>query len=328
MPLSPDALYYMYSCTKPMTAALGMRLVEEGRLDLDAPVSRYLPEFASLTVHDGEGARPAAREMTVRHLFTMSGGLNYNLGGEDIRSFLEKRGGDASTREIVGVFAERPLDFEPGTRYQYSLCHDVLAAVIAVAAGMPYSEYMRRTVFHPLGMTNSFFFDTEEVHARITPQYIVDGERAVPFEKSNPYHITPSYESGGAGLICSASDYAKFADTMACGGEAKNGYRLLKPETVDLLRTEQMTALGIDNFDCCAGAEYGYGLGVRTRVGITGERGSLGEFGWDGAAGSYVLMDPAEKLSIFFATHLRGWPAMILGVHTDIRDMVYEILDL
>lgn len=329
IPTDPKALYYMYSCTKPMTVTAAMRLVEDGRLGLDDPVSRYLPEYANLTVQDGDTLRPAARAMTVRHLFTMTGGLTYTLYTPDVEELRQKSGNLASTREIVSLFATRPLSFDPGERYQYSLCHDVLAAVIAEAAGMPFADYMQKMIFDPLGMENSFFFENEEIRTRIAPQYrAVDG-KAVPTEKKNVYHITARYESGGAGLISSLEDYIKFADTLASGGKTADGYHLLSKESVDLLRTEQLTKFTKDStFSCGAGEGYGYALGVRTRTSLDTGRGSLGEFGWDGAAGSYVLIDPKEKLSVFFASHLLNWPNMIWGDNAALRDLTYEALGL
>ena len=298
-------------------------------MGLDDPVARYLPEYASLTVKEGDTLRPARTEMTVRHLFTMTGGLTYELYTPDVKELREKSGNLASTREVVSLFARRPLCFDPGELYQYSLCHDILAAVVAEASGMPFAEYMQKTVFSPLGMENSFFFDTPEVHARIAPQYRAEDGKAVPTEKENVYHITARYESGGAGLICSLEDYIKFADTLASGGKTADGYHLLSEASIDLLRTEQLSKFAPkSNFSCAAGGGYGYALGVRTRTSLETGRGSLGEFGWDGAAGSYVLIDPKEKLSIFFACHLRNWPTMILGDHAILRDLTYEALGL
>lgn len=328
-PTDPNALYYMYSCTKPMTVTAAMRLIEDGKMGLDDPVARYLPEFREMQVKEGDTLRPAKGVMTLRHLFTMTGGLDYTLYSPDINELLEKAENRASTREIIARFATRPLFFEPGERYQYSLCHDVLAAVIAEASGMPYADYMQKVIFDPLGMENSSFFDTPEVRERIAPLYRAQDGNAEPTEKKNVYHISTRYESGGAGLICSLGDYIKFADTLASGGRTADDYHLLSRASIDLLRTEQLTKFTKDSsFGCGAGEGYGYALGVRTRTSVATGRGSLGEFGWDGAAGSYVLIDPEEKISIFFASHLLNWPNMILGDHSVLRDLTYEVLGL
>lgn len=330
-PLTDHHLYYMYSCTKPVTVSAGMRLWEEGKLNLDAPVSDYLPAFAYLHVKKSDASLSIAEHpLTVRHLFTMSGGFDYFALTDKVLSVIQNYGGHAATRQIVDAYAKKPLDFEPGTRFQYSLCHDILAAVIEEAAGMRFSEYLNQILFTPLEMCDSTFDDPPAVLARLAAQYQSDGNGTLTRTNDrNGFRLTDQYESGGAGLICSAKDYAVFADTMACEGRAANGYRYLKPETIALLHTEQLSSFAVDTaFSCAAGPGYGYGLGVRTRINQNdGQRSPVGEFGWDGAAGSYVMCDPVHHLSIFFAMHVLNWPACIGGAHGVLRDMVYNILE-
>lgn len=329
-PTDKNALYYMYSCTKPLTAALGVRLIEDGRLRLDAPVSDYLPEYATLTVRDGDTLRPAVRPLTVRHLFTMTGGFDYNMYTPEVRTLLAKRGEAATTREIIACYAKAPLHFDPGERFAYSLGLDILAAVIEVAAEMSFGEYMKKIILDPLEMQDASLSDTSDRHARIaTLSRVIDGRVQPHPEKHNELILTAAYESGGAGLICTAEDYLKFADALASGGVAKNGYRLLSADSLALLHTEQLSGFAVNSaFTCTVGTDYGYALGVRTRLHLAGGRGSLGEFGWDGAAGSYVLIDPKERLSIFFATHTLNWPSIISGEHNVLRNMTYEALNI
>ncbi|MGM9624956.1 MAG: serine hydrolase domain-containing protein [Eubacteriales bacterium] len=331
IPLGEQHVYYMYSCTKPVTVSAGMRLWEEGKLDLDAPVSDYLPAFANLRVMKNGVCVPCGKTLTVRHLFTMSGGFDYNTGTDAVKEAIRANNGHADTEQIVNAYAESPLCFEPGTRFQYSLCHDILAAVIEKAADMRFSEYLDYILFNPLGMTSCTFRETDEVRAALAAQYVSDGNGVVTrTDLRNSFMLTDRYESGGAGLICSAADYLRFADTMACEGMAENGYRYLKPETVALLRTEQLSSFTVDPaFSCAAGPGYGYGLGVRTRINRDdGQRSPVGEFGWDGAAGSYVMCDPVNHLSIFFAMHVCNWPACIGPSHAVMRDMIYDALGL
>lgn len=329
VPLTESNLYYMYSCTKPVTVTAAMRLVEEGKLRLDDPVSLYMPEFAELyLMRDGERVK-AKNVLTVRHLFTMTGGFDYNMLNEYAKEVIESSGGKAGTVEICRTHALRPLLFEPGERFQYSVCHDILAAVVELASGMKFSEYLGKIMFEPLGMTDSTFYETDDVKARIAAQYFSDGGRVKRHADTNGFHIAPNYESGGAGLIMSADDYAVFADTMAMRGQSANGYRLLRPETVDLMKTEQLSSFTVDkSFSCAAGPGYGYGLGVRTRISHEGGKSPLGEFGWDGAAGSYVMMDAENGLSIFFAMHVLNWPSCIGSAHAVMRDMIYDGLRL
>jgi len=154
--------------------------------------------------------------------------------------------------------------------------------------------------------------------------------RMRPFPMKNDFQLTKNYESGGAGLYSCVDDYSLFADAMANGGVGAGGAQILKPETIDLMRAEQLSAYAMNTeFSCAAGPGYGYGLGVRTLIDRSaGQRSSLGEFGWDSAAGSYVMIDPAQRLSIFFAMHVRGWPGLIGCGHAPIRDLTYEVLGL
>lgn len=331
--LADSQLYFMYSCTKPLTVTTGMRLVEEGKLDLDAPVGDYLPSFRDVfLLKDGVRVKPQ-HPPTVRNLFTMTAGLDYTLHTEFTDAVNKAAGGNATTRAIIDVLPLRPLCFEPGDHFQYSLCHDVLAAVAEEVAQTRFAEYMREIIFEPLGMADSTFDGGDKaVLDRVASQYRWDGERraVVKTDKSNCHRITGKFESGGAGLISSTEDYSKFADTMACEGRAADGYRLLKPETVKLMRTEQLHSFIMNNnFSCAAGPGYGYGLGVRTRIDQNeGQRSPIGEFGWDGAAGAYVMMDPVNHLSITFAMHVLNWPGCIGPDHAILRDMIYDIIEL
>ncbi|MCQ2430451.1 MAG: beta-lactamase family protein [Clostridia bacterium] len=330
-PVAGNELYYMYSCTKPLTVTCGLRLWEEGLLDLDAPVADYLPAFRDVFLLKGGQRVPPVNPPTVRHLFTMSAGLDYAGGGEAEAELLEKSQHTAGTVEIVNTYASRPLCFEPGHEFLYSNCHDVLAAVIEVVSGMKFADYMAKVIFDPLGMSDSTFDETDAVRARLAAQYVSDPQgRVTPTDLNNWFIVTPNYQSGGAGLITSTADYAKFADALACGGMGYNGYRLLKPETVVMLHTEQLhTFVMNNNFSCAAGPGYGYGLGVRTRIEqVNGARSPIGEFGWDGAAGAYVMMDDLNQLSIAFSMHVLSWPFCIGYDHGTIRDMVYDVLGL
>ena len=329
-PVAGNELYFMYSCTKPITCTAAMQLVERGVLSLDEPVSRWLPAFENaFLVRDGVRVKPECT-MTLRHLFTMTAGFDYNREAEPIQKVIKEQP-DASTLDVVNSFVRSPLQFEPGERFLYSLCHDVLAAVEEAASGMRFSDYLQENIFKPLGMTETGFVVPEDMRGRMAAQFRADGvnkKHAVP--QTNEYHLTAAYESGGAGLYSTVSDYSKFCDAMACGGVGINGARILKAETIDLMRSEQLSCYTENNaFSCAAGPGYGYGLGVRTLISqAKGQRSSIGEFGWDGAAGAYMMMDPEKELSIFFAMHVLGWPAMIGYGHAPIRDLTYEVLGL
>ena len=330
-PLSPDNIYLMYSCSKPMTCAAAMQLVEQKIIDLEDPVSKYLPAFKdAFIIKDGKKCAPQ-NTMTVRHLFTMSAGFNYDLKAEPIVATVAQNP-QATTYDIVSAFVQAPLQFEPGDHYLYSLCHDVLAAVVEVASGMRFSQYLKQNIWDPLGMKETGFELPEAFKPRVAALYQATGIGTYkPFDSfMRDFNFNENYESGGAGLYSTVNDYSLFADALACGGTGATGAQILKPETIDLMRSEQLGNYVMDpRFGCAAGPEYGYGLGVRTLIRKdTGARSSLGEFGWDGAAGAYIMMDPTYDLSICFAMHVRGWPNIIGHGHSHIRDLTYDILGL
>ncbi len=331
-PLSEDALYFLYSCSKPITATAAMQLVERGVIGLDDPVMTYLPAFADAYVVEDGRRVTVGPSMTVRHLFTMSAGLDYNLNRPAVAALREKAP-EAGTVEVVSAFAADPLSFRPGERFQYSLCHDALAAVVEVASGERFGDYLQQHIFAPLGMTDVGFDLSPEQTKRVVAQYAISGaDNAVtPVDKSiGGFRITKNYQSGGAGLFASTEAYGRFAAAMSLGGVSAEGVRILRPETVALMQQPQLgTYTRNDAFGCAAGPGYGYGLGVRTLVSkAEGQRSHLGEIGWDGAAGSYILMDPDAKVAIVYTQHVRNWPARFGSMHEPIRDLTYEIVGL
>ena len=330
MPFTTDTLVNIYSASKISTCAAGMRLVERGLLNLDAPEADYLPEFAAPRVALPEGgSAPAKNVMRVRHLFSMSAGLSYDM---DLPALKEVRSSGApTTREVVRALAKEPLLFEPGTHYKYSMCHDVLGAVIEEVEGASLGEALRREVFDPLGMSDTAFHLSDAARPRLAPEYhgfdVAKGRaREVILKEGMDMGMGPRYESGGGGLISCARDYGVLAAALANGGVAPNGARLLKPETIDLMRTNQLPEAAMPDFEAMGGwskVGYGYGLGVRTLV--DRERNhSLsenGEFGWDGALGCYLLADPARGVGLFYAQHEAG--SQWWTWHGTIRNLAY-----
>ena len=330
-PVRDDDTYNLYSATKVFTTCAAMQLIERGILSLDDAVADYLPAYAHMNVKDGNTVRPAKRVMTVRHLMSMQSGLDYDMETEAIHSAIEALGPAATTRQLVDAKAQDPLMFEPGTNFLYSLSHDVLAAVIEVASGMKFSEYLKKNIFDPLGLTTIGFQLKETDHARQCAQYMYNGEKKTFDPIGNeelPYRYTPNYESGGAGLISDLRDYSTFADAIACDGKSKDGYSVLTPAMIQLWSANQLGPVSRKTFDVWARRGYSYGLGVRTRVTLQeGGRGSIGEFGWDGAADSWVMIDPHLHLSAFFAMHVRGFPYAYDVIHPNLRNLIYEALE-
>ena len=324
-PLKGDELYFLYSASKPITCVAAMRLVERGIISIEDPVSKYIPEYKDLTYKCGDEIRPCTKEMTVRHLFAMRGGLSYNLSMPSTVELL-KNNPDADTLSVVKSFAGSPLSFEPGTKYQYSLCHDVLAAVVEVASGMKFGEFLKKEIFEPLGMTRTTFKVTDDMLDQFASQYRLVDDKYVEVPLSCVYKLTSNYESGGAGLVSCIDDYIKFADAMANNGTAANGYQLLRPETVDLMRVNQNE---VDlNLPGPVRPGLGYGFGMRVMLDKKLAKSNAPcefEFGWDGAAGTFVTMDAHHHLCAVYAQHVLGHGWVYTDVHPVIRDTMYKI---
>lgn len=315
---------YMYSCGKPITVVSALRLVETGKLSLDDRVCDYLPEIKNAFIVNEKGEKEyVGEQMLIRHLFTMTSGFTYEIYAPHLVRFAKESQGKATLRDFIAKFVEVPLTFAPGTNYKYSVSHDVLAAVVEVITGKKFSAYVKECIFDPLQMYESRFDNQETGMADVYMAYD-DGRRARIVEEK--FLIpTPAYESGGAGLVSTVEDYIRFADALACGGVAANGYRVLSETSLKQLVSEQLKEITINNnFACVQGDDYGYGLGVRIRQVPTKWGLDKGEFGWDGAAGSYVMMDSKKKVSVFIGLHLRNWPIAFKGKHLQIVEKIYR----
>ncbi len=290
VPMDGKELLNLYSCSKPVTCAAALQLLEQGRVRLEDPLSAYLPEFREMTVRDGDGVRPAKGEITLFHLFTMTAGFNYDAA---LFEPAKRRDPRCPTVDTVRSLAAFPLDFDPGTAWQYSLCHDVLAAVVETVSGERFSDYVRRHIFAPLGMERSTFLLPEERLCEVAPQYAWLGGRLVFCgPRIQRYQPGPDYESGGAGLVSTAEDYLRFLEALR-----RNGGGILRPETVGLMLRDRLDGRTRSSYWY---GDYGYGLGVRVPV----PGGIPSDFGWGGAAGAYLMVDPGRRLSTFFTMHV------------------------
>ncbi|MBQ3078598.1 MAG: beta-lactamase family protein [Clostridia bacterium] len=331
LPIEGNETYFGYSVTKLFTCVCALTLFEKGEFLMTDPVGEYLEEFGDMLVKEtddkgNERVRPARRQMTVRDLFTMSAGLDYDLKTPEILQAVRDTNGEAPTREIVRAIAKRPLSFDPGERWQYSLCHDVLGALVEVISGMRFETYMKKTIFEPLGMKSSAMHITDHLRARMASQYEnVNGDVRL-IDKSALYVLGPKYDSGGAGLITTVDDYIRLADALASGGIGLTGERILSRQSIDLMRTNHLNDIQMKDFNWIQMRGYGYGLGVRTMVDRSqGSLSPVGEFGWGGAAGAYVLIDPERKLSAYFAEHMKN--SLEPYVHPRLRNILYACLE-
>lgn len=325
IPFSDEMLVNIYSCSKVTTVTAALQLYEKGFFLLDTPVYEFIPEFKNIKVKDGNGWRDPASPVTMRSLFTMTSGLTYDLGTDGVKKARELTNGKMDTVTVAKCLAEDGLVFDPGDAWNYSLSHDVLAAVVAVISGKPFRQYVKENIFDPLGMTSATYHN-KDVQDKMAEQYaFTNGDAAdlVDLQSNRiksvggylehvskdvqTFELGPEYDSGGAGITVSVPDYAKLSAALANFGLGVNGERILASGTVDLLRTNQLTTpKQFAGFGWPQLLGYGYGLGVRTCIDIarSGSNGSLGEFGWGGAAGATVLVDPDENIGIFYAHHM------------------------
>lgn len=296
-PMRGDERYNLYSCSKVVTCTAAMMLIEEGKLSLDDEVALYLPAFSDMTVKKNGAVVKAEKRIAVRHLFTMTAGLDYNLESGSIARGKRETDGRCPTVEMMKYIAREPLQSEPGEAWHYSLCHDVLAAVVEVVSGMRFGEFVRTRIFSPLGMHSSTFLLPAEELPTITAQYRWEKGTLTNVGRGIVrYQPGSLYESGGAGMIGSVDDYILFL-------EALRTHRLITEASLDLMRTEQMDGVDISEF-WPRGDGYSYGLGIR----IPRRDTSRTDFGWGGAAGAYLAIDPENAISIYFAQHVLASP--------------------
>lgn len=319
--------YWLYSATKVLTMTVTMQLIEKGVLRLNDPAADYLPAYTNLTVREGDIVRPAKTVMTLEHLMAMQGGLDYDLAAPAIQRKIRESRGNAGTVEMVNCFAEKPLHFDPGLGFRYSLCHDVVGAIVEAVTGKPLSVLANENVLEPLGIRNLSFHPNTEQLARLAPQFTVDenGKTVSVPNRRDSLASMPHYDSGGGGLMGDADSYILLADALANNGIGANGARILSPASIDDMRTNRQYGPALTGWKKVLHKRgYGYGLGVRTLTDASASRSSIGEFGWDGAAGAWVLMDPVNHLSAFYVQHVLNMNRAYYEFHPAIRDLMYE----
>ena len=308
--ITKDTMYKMFSMTKPVTVTAAMQLYECGFFQLDDELSKYLPEFTNMQVYEKSAVGttrivPAKEPIRISHLFEMTAGFDYSRDSEEMKQWISEANTNHTLADFTRVIAKIPLQFEPGTHWLYSVAHDVLARLVEVLTGMTIGEYMKKYIFDPIGMTSATFHMTAEQERNLCVHYKLGTNGNLERENYVSMYSGPRMEGGGAGLVMTVDDYAKFTATLANRGVAENGERILAGTTVDLIRTNRLTGSLLEDyvnvFPACAG--YGYGLGVRTLIdrAQSGALSPLGEFGWSGVLGTYMAADPTNKVAIVHA---------------------------
>ncbi|HEY1879111.1 MAG TPA: serine hydrolase domain-containing protein [Caulobacteraceae bacterium] len=316
-PMRRDTLFRIASMTKPVTSVAALMLMEEGAFALDDSIVKWAPEFADMKVLKSPGGPledtyPAPREITFDDLFTHRAGLAYGFSSVGPIAYAhEKALGDVLNQDMgpdawMAALASLPLSFPPGERFHYSHATDVLGFLVGRIAGTGFREFLFKRIFEPLGMTDTDFWIPPEKRERSAVVYRQDQETgALAPVEFRRYAAPPAFCGGGGGLVSTADDYLKFARMLMNRGEV-DGVRLLKPETVDLMRTNRLTEAQrqIDFLGMPFWAAQGFGLGLS--VVMDAEKhawmgaGSEGSFGWPGAFGTWWQDDPAEDLILIY----------------------------
>jgi CubicO group peptidase (beta-lactamase class C family) len=353
VPVKDDTIFRIYSMTKPITSVAFMMLFEEGRVALDEPVHKYIPEWKNLGVFVAGTApafasRPPARPMLIVDLLRHTSGLTYGIQQRSNvdAAYREKKITNTGTMDtMIEDLSKIPLEFSPGEAWNYSVSVDVIGYLIGKISGVPFEQFLKQRIFDPLGMSDTGFHVPADKAHRFAACYSADPPDRVSFVAADrkaalylqddpaksPYLKPPSFISGGGGLVSTAADYLTFCRALVNGGEV-GGVRLLGPKTLKLMTSNHLPggvdlpALSRSMFAEAAYNGIGFGLGfsVTMEPAKTLIPGSAGEFAWGGAASTAFWVDPAEELITIFMTQLM--PSSAYALRRELRTMVYSAI--
>ncbi len=334
-----DTICRLFSMTKPITAVATMILMERGEIDVRDAVSKYIPAFTGQRIWCDGREFPSMRDITVWDCLNMTTGIPYpNINSEPGRRMANlfeemirrrENGERVTTMDYMNRIAEIPLEFQPGERWMYGLSADILGAVIEVASGKKYSEFLEEEIFRPLGMKDTAFYVPKENQHRFAMNYEwIPQKGLMPYMKSHLgeyYGEDVAFESAGAGLVSTIEDYSHFAEMLLNKGVYK-GVRILGRKTVEYMAQNHLTPKQKESMIWDSLLGYGYGCLMRVMMnqGEAGSNASLGEFGWDGWTGNYVAIDPSEELVILYFIQRCG--AGTTPAVRKLRNVIYGIL--
>jgi CubicO group peptidase (beta-lactamase class C family) len=356
VPIKDDTIFRIYSMTKPITSVAFMMLFEEGRVALDEPVHKYIPEWKDLGVFvAGTGpaflTRPPSRPMQIVDLLRHTSGLTYGFQQRsNVDAFyraqkigeMEKAG---TLDSMIEGLAKTPLEFSPGEAWNYSVATDVIGYLIGKISGQPFEQFLKERIFDPLGMSDTDFYVPADKAHRLAACYSADPQGSTTFHATNrkanltlqddpatsSFLSPPSFISGGGGLVSTASDYLTFCRALLNGGEL-GGVRLLGPKTLALMTSNHLPGgrylpeLSRSLFSEAAYNGIGFGLGFSVTMdpAKTLIPGSAGEYAWGGAATTSFWIDPAEELIAIFMTQVL--PSSAYPIRRELRTMVYAAI--
>jgi CubicO group peptidase (beta-lactamase class C family) len=341
-PVREDTLFRIYSMSKPITSAAFMMLVEEGLVALDDPVSRFIPEWKNLGVYDGGmlgsfRVTAPARPMQIIDLLRHTSGLTYGFQQRgNVDAAYRKLGvgeleSPGTLETMIQALAGLPLEFSPGTAWNYSVSTDVLGYLIGKISGQPFETFLHERLIRPLGMFDTDFFVPKAKADRLAACYAF-GPKGVTLQDDpmgSAYLKPPSLVSGGGGLVSTAGDYLKFCQMILGGGEL-DGARLLSPKTIQLMSVNHLPgggdlkSLSRSMFSEAAYAGLGFGLGFSTTIdpAATLIPATLGDLSWGGAASTFFWIDPTEELIAILMTQLM--PSSAYPIRRELRTLVYS----
>ena len=343
-PLREDAIARIYSMTKPITSVAFMMLVEEGKVALDDPVHRFIPSWRNLGVYVGGGGglpgtppgwltKPADAPMRMIDLLRHTSGLTYGFQNRTnvdaaYRAFkIDSFARDDGLQGFVDALADIPLEFSPGTAWNYSVSTDVLGYLIEKISGQRFDQFLHQRIFVPLGMRDTAFFVDEAKALRFSQCYVSTPEGKLTPAQLGSFREPPAVPSGGGGLVSTAADYLRFCECLRRGGEL-DGQRLIGPKTLWLMRQNHLpdgrdladVSLSMFTEATYKGVGFGLGFAMTTDVARTAVAGSKGEYWWGGAASTAFWVDPVEDICVVLLTQFM--PSTLYPIRRELRTMV------
>jgi CubicO group peptidase (beta-lactamase class C family) len=327
LPMTPDAIFRLYSMSKPITSVAAMMLVEDGKLALADPVSKFIPAFAEVKV--GIEKNTLNRPITIEDLLRHTSGLTYGFTGADpVRALYAQSGlfdGDFDNATFAERIARLPLAEQPGTLWDYGHSTDVLGRVIEVSSGQSLYQFEKQRLLDPLGMTDTAFYVADAAKRSRIAEPMSDDRAAGPVIGTYDPMMVRRWESGGAGMSGTITDYARFAQMLLNGGVLE-GRRYLKPETVALMTADHIgpeTKIARDA-DYWPGPTSGFGLGFAVRTSQPQAGWPLGEYRWDGVGGTFFFIDPKDDMFVILMVQT---PSQRGRIQLQLKTLIYEALE-
>jgi CubicO group peptidase (beta-lactamase class C family) len=335
-PMTPNSIFRIYSMSKPITTVAAMMLVEEGKLQLGDPLSKYIPAFANVRVgveKKGEDGKtvldtvPAKRPITIQDLMRHTSGITYGFFGEGLvkKAYVDAHlfSGDPDNAEFVERIAKLPLAYQPGTTWDYSHSVDILGRVIEVISGESLYQFEKERLLDPLGMKDTAFYVTDPAKKSLVAEPFPHDRTIGNGDVMNDPRIARKWESGGGGMVSTIGDYARFARMILNGGTL-DGHRYLSPKTVAYMGSNQIGPGSgvVPGPYFLPGPGFGFGLGfaVRTEAGVSPTEGSVGEMNWSGVGGTAFWIDPKEHMFVVFMAQTISQRARLRAA---LRNIVY-----